>query len=66
MTTKTASSWNPQPVGTGNQTLSTTQIASNLVDQLGNFLVDQAGNFLVTGTNVPQNKIAISWSDTGA
>lgn len=65
MTLKTASTWNPQPVGYGPETLSTTQAASNLVDQAGNFLVDQAGNFLVTGVNVPQAKIPIAWSDTG-
>jgi hypothetical protein len=65
MTVKTPQKWQPQPIGFGNETLSLVQAANNLVDQLSNQLVDQLGNSLVTGTNIPQHKIAIAWSQTG-
>lgn len=65
MTLKNPTVWNPQPIGYGPESLTTTQAASKLVDQTGNFLVDQSGNFLVTGVNVPQAKIPIAWADTG-
>lgn len=65
MTTKTPTSWQPQPISSGPQSTVTVQTANNLVDQLGNQLVDQLGNHLVEGTNIPQAKVPIVWADTG-
>lgn len=65
MTVKNPTSWNPQPIGYGPESLTTTQAVFSLIDQASNQLVDQAGNFLVTGVNIPQAKTAIIWSDTG-
>ena len=65
MVLKNPTPWQTQPISSGPQNSITVQLAANLVDQLSNQLVDQAGNNLVTGTNIPQARIPIKWSQTG-
>lgn len=65
MTVKNPTAWQTQPISSGPQDSITVQLAANLVDQAGNQLVDQLGNSLVAGTNIPQSRIPIVWSQTG-
>lgn len=63
MTTKVATTWNPQPLGFGYEN---TSIPLPLVTETGAKLVTELAKVLTTGSVTFAGKSLTTWSDTGA